>query len=302
MTPYTRSWGIALFIFADIFAGTAKGQAPMWLDPDKSEPIGTHYRTFTSKLAGSEVSYLVYLPPDYETNAARRYPVVYWLPGYSANMRAGATFVKPLDGFIRDGKAPSMIVILVNGIKASYYRDDPSGKRPVESVIMKELIPHVDQTYRTIASRESRAVEGFSMGGYGAGHLGFKYPEVFGLVVVGSGAMNSWAGKDSKPPSNEKTPGLSAGSKAFLEANHPCTLVKKNADVIRGKTAIRIVVGDQDGLLPYNAALHDLLTKLKIEHEYLLVPGVGHNSGLIYSTVGERTFAWYLKAWSGKLR
>jgi len=39
-----------------------------------------------------------------------------------------------------------MIVVLVNGIAASYYRDEPNGKGPVESVIMKELIPHVDQT------------------------------------------------------------------------------------------------------------------------------------------------------------
>ena len=54
-------------------------------------------------------------------------------------------------------------------------------------MIVKELTPHVDATYRTIARREDRAVEGFSMGGYGAAHLGFKYPEVFGIVGIMSG-------------------------------------------------------------------------------------------------------------------
>ncbi len=38
-----------------------------WLDPDKTEPAGTHYRTFASHLVGGEVSYLVYLPPTYES-------------------------------------------------------------------------------------------------------------------------------------------------------------------------------------------------------------------------------------------
>ena len=40
-----------------------------WLDPDKGEPGGTHYKTFHSKLVGGEVSYLIYLPPSYETNS-----------------------------------------------------------------------------------------------------------------------------------------------------------------------------------------------------------------------------------------
>jgi len=77
--------------------------------------------------------------------------------------------------------------------------------------------------------------------------------------------------------------------------------VKKNADAIRGKTAIRIAVGDQDKLMPYNQALHALLTELKIEHEYEVVPGVPHDSSRLYRTLGARAFAWYQKAWSVKL-
>ncbi|MCX7007581.1 MAG: alpha/beta hydrolase-fold protein [Kiritimatiellaeota bacterium] len=271
-----------------------------WLDPDKSEPAGTHYRTFKSTLVGGEVSYLVYLPPDYETNTTRRYPVVYFLHGYGGNQRAGAVFVQPLDECIRAGKAPPMIAILVNGIAASFYRDEPSGKRPVESVIIKELIPHVDQTYRTVAKREARSVEGFSMGGFGAGHLGFKYPEVFGLVGIMAGAMCNWAGEGMQPPPRDQTTNMSAERKAFLAANHPYTLAQKNAEALRGRTAIRIAVGDQDDLMPYNEALDKILTGLQLDHAYEVVPGVAHDSRKFYRTLGERAFAWYRKAWSGR--
>src|SRR5689334_15620965 len=64
-----------------------------WLDPVKMEPAGTHYQTFSSKLAGGEVSYLVYLPPAYEADSKVRFPVVYWLHGMGGNQRGGAKFV-----------------------------------------------------------------------------------------------------------------------------------------------------------------------------------------------------------------
>jgi endo-1,4-beta-xylanase len=209
----------------------------------------------------------------------------------------GATgFVSQLDPAIREGKAPAMIAILVNGMVDAFYNDSADGKLPVESVIVKELIPHVDATYRTLAKRESRAVEGYSMGGYGAAHLAFKYPELFGIVGIMAGALIE--------PRAQVMPGLFekmfGGDQARVEANDPFTLVRKNADAIRGRTAIRIAVGDQDQLRIRDALFHDLLTKLKIEHEWELVPGVGHNGVLFYKTLGASAFGYYRKALGGK--
>jgi endo-1,4-beta-xylanase len=272
-----------------------------WLDPDKSAPAGTHYRTFTSKIVGGEVSYLVYLPPDYDPNSTRRYPVVYWLHGFGGNQRAGAVFVKPLDAAIRTGKAPAMIAVLVNGIAASFYCDSPNGKQPVDSVITKELVPHVDQTYRTLAARETRAVEGFSMGGYGAAHLGFKHPDLFGLVSILSGALTDsveW-GPLKEPQGGRRKMMLSA-EKTYFEANDLATVIRKNADAIRGKTKVRMAVGGEDSLLPNNQALHEFLTQLKIDHDFEVVPGAPHNPAVVYRTLGDRVFAWYLQAWPGK--
>jgi endo-1,4-beta-xylanase len=273
-----------------------------WLDPDRSEPAGTRYRTFSSQRAGGEVSYLVSLPPDYETQTTRRYPVVYWLHGFGGNMRAGAGFVKLLDAAIRAGQAPAMIVVLVNGLPASFYCDSPDGKRPVDSVISQELIPHVDQTYRTMAGRATRAVEGFSMGGYGAAHLGFKHPDLFGLVTILSGALTDsveWG--PLKPPQGGRRKMMLSAEKTYFEANDLATVIRKNADAVRGKTRVRMAVGGEDSLRPNNQALHEFLEQLDIEHDYEVVPGVGHDSRLVYGKLGERAFAWYRNAWPEKL-
>jgi len=61
------------------------------------------------------------------------------------------------------------------------YCDSRDGKYPLETVIVSDLIPHVDAACRTIAAREGRGLDGFSMGGFGAAHLGFKYPDFSAL-------------------------------------------------------------------------------------------------------------------------
>ncbi len=267
-----------------------------WLDPDKSEPAGTHYRTFPSKLAGGEVSYLVYLPCTYESEPAQRFAAVYWLHGLNGNQRSGSAFVEQLAAATPAGKAPAMIVVLVNGMRDSFYCDSKDGKWPIESVIVKELIPHIDQTYRTIARREMRAVEGYSMGGYGAAHLGFKYPQIFGIVGVMAGVLIT--------PSDTVQPGVFAkmfgSDPAYVQANNPFELVWKNADAIRGRTTVRVAVGDQDGLQIRDRAFHELLGQLKIDHDYELVPGVPHNGALFYKTLGAGAFAYYQKAISAR--
>ncbi len=74
---------------------------------------------------------------------------------------------------------------------------------------------------------------------------------------------------------------------------YPTQLVEKNADRIRGRTSIRVGVGGDDSLLPRNRELHDLLQKLKIEHEYEVVPGVGHSAGAYYKALDSRCLAIY---------
>lgn len=248
-----------------------------WVDPNCNEPNGTKYKTFTSEVLSADVSYLVYLPPGYEQET-KRYPVIYWLHGMNGNQRGMATaFLPHVDKAIRQGTLPPAIVVGVNGMVNSFYCDWANGKRPVESIIIKDLIPHVDKSYRTIARREGRVIQGYSMGGYGAAHLGFKYPEMFAAVVVDAGALVTEAALRGPNLAEVFKEAFGDDKDRFL-AEHPTQLVSKNADKIRGRTSIRVGVGKDDNLLPRNRELHELLDRLKIEHQFEVAPDVAHNS------------------------
>ena len=260
----------------------AKGSvkpAAEWLDPNRSAPNGTQYKTFPSKVLGRDASYLVYLPAGYSQGTSR-YPVIYWLHGMNGNQRAGAmVFVPHLDAAIQAHAMPPVIAVMVNGMGRGHYLDSAGGRLPIESVIVKDLIPHVDGAYRTIATREGRLIEGFSMGGFGAAHLGFKYPELFATVVVDSGALReaTW----------------------FSPEEHPKQLARKNADKLRNRTNIRIGCGSLDDLLPANQDLHDVLRQLGIEHQFEVVPEVAHNSALYYEKLGTKGFEFHRKSLEG---
>jgi enterochelin esterase-like enzyme len=282
-------------------AAQPRQQRPMakaeWAEPDQGAPNGTQYKTFASKVLGRDVSYLIWLPEGYEKET-KRYSVIYWLHGMGGNQRGGASMYLPhVQAAIKEGKLPPVIVVLVNGMVTSFYCDSTDGKVPMESVIMKDLIPHVDETYRTIAKREGRVIEGFSMGGYGAAHLGFKYPETFGTVVVNAGALLDPT--LTNIPKEGPMYRVFGDDKERRVAEHPLNLAKKNAEELRGRMHIRIGCGSKDNLLPRNKELHDLLTELKIEHDYEIVPDVAHESPLYYKLLGTGVYAFHAKSLAG---
>ncbi len=150
----------------------------------------------------------------------------------------------------------------------------------MESVIIKDLIPHVDATYRTLARREDRIIEGYSMGGFGAAHLGFKYPELFGTVVVNAGALID--------PSFPMMTRIFGNDLPRATAEHPMQLVRQNADKLRGQTHIRIGCGSVDHLLEKNKALHELLDELHIANDFEVVPDIAHDSVHYYQKLGPK--------------
>ncbi|MCX7016696.1 MAG: alpha/beta fold hydrolase, partial [Candidatus Sumerlaeota bacterium] len=264
-----------------------------WLDLDTSEPSGTHYGKFRSELAKSEYSYLIYLPPTYESEPARRYPVIYWLHGGGGSQRTGSYFVDGMDQAIRAKKAPETIIVLVNGVDGSLYSDFIDGSKPVESVIIQELIPHIDQTYRTVGTRETRAIEGFSMGGFGALHLGFKYPRVFGSVT---GISHAPIGPGIEFRSSKVWQyGPYQGNVEYFKDNDPFQLAEKNTDLFREGTRIRLIVGtgDKPPTVARTKELHDTLDALSIHHTLITVPKVGHDCPKLYEKMGESEFSYY---------
>lgn len=267
-----------------------------WVESSKEEPAGTHYRTFASNAAGTDVSYLIYFPPGYDDDDSKRYPVVYWLHGMTADQREGAGFVRRLDQAIRDGHAPPMIGVLVNGRSHSYYCDSPDGRTPVESMIIKDLIPHIDSTYRTRDGREDRAVEGYSMGGFGAARLGFKYPETFRIISILNPAVDQIEEFAEQHPAVLRE--VFGGDKAYYEKNSPWTLAEDHADQLRDGMSIRLVTGHEDPLHGGSKDLHRRLEKLDIDHEYDVIDGVSHKPyEKLLDRLGDRAFAIYQEAW-----
>src|SRR6478736_2919526 len=77
---------------------------PVWVDPNQSDSNGARYHTFASKTIGGEVSYHIYLPPQYDEQHSRRFPVIYWLHGLGGNQRGGTgTFGKQAADAMQDG-------------------------------------------------------------------------------------------------------------------------------------------------------------------------------------------------------
>lgn len=153
--------------------------------------VGTITATgFTSKVLAEKLNYNVYLPAGYD-ESKDRYPVIYLLHGRGDTMSAWTQVKSDLDSMIAAGEIPPTIAIMPDApwsSAANYYVDSAyKGAvpgRPVESAFITDLIPHVDKTYRTIATRTGRAIAGYSMGGYGAMRYSLAYPKLFAASIV----------------------------------------------------------------------------------------------------------------------
>jgi esterase/lipase superfamily enzyme len=105
----------------------------------------------------------------------------------------------------------------------------------------------------------------------------FKYPELFSSAVAFCPAMLDADANMERNPT--LIPALFKGDKALFTKDSPAAMLVTNADNIRGRLAIKIVIGSEDGLLKWTELLHASMVKLKISHEVEIVGGVGHDFG-----------------------
>lgn len=148
---------------AESAAGASSPAGSDWLTPVVEAPRVTHH-TFDSGVAATRVSYHLYRPAAYEAEPDRRFPVVYWLHGSGGGLRGIAPLARQVDRAIQAGQAPPFMVVFVNGLRLGMYVDWKDGSVPMETLIVRELVPHIDARYRTIATRNGRMLDGFSMG------------------------------------------------------------------------------------------------------------------------------------------
>lgn len=225
-------------------------------------------------LGGMQVSLNIILPQDYSTST-RRFPVLYLLHGYTGHYSDWVTKT----GLTNYAKHYEEIIVMPEDENGWYVDNYANPKLGWQSYIIDDLIPYVDSHYRTVASRNGRAIAGLSMGGYGAMLLGLKYHQMFAAIASLSGvfassepafeeALNKPEGKaihdviaaDFGPLTNPTRP-----------ENDPFLLVTKIP--VDQLPQIYFSVGTSDTLLGMNREFARLLSDWKITYRYMEVPG-----------------------------
>jgi S-formylglutathione hydrolase FrmB len=229
------------------------------------------------------VRFCALLPPSFDREPQRRYPVLYFLHGLGENEQS---FVEGggwnLLEHMRDaGQVGEFVVIAPDG-GSTFYVNSRDGRRPWETFFLTEFMPAAERRYRALPGRGARGITGVSMGGYGALHLGFAHPQLFGAVSAQMPALMK-----SFPP------GLFSGGElvnprlrvlenafgrpfdvAYWNRNSPITLAR----TATGLPHIYFDCGREDdyGFDAGATALHEALQARRIPHEFHLYPG-GHD-------------------------
>jgi len=297
MFPMRRILPLALLLLiAATPVDTApKQQTDRWSTlPAKPQPLLVH-KTFHSKVMDTEVGYNLYLPPGYDlpANKDTRYPVLYWLHGMNQSESTDQYPIRYLDDGINAGTITPMIVVYVSGGQRTYYTDSPDAHSYPETAFIDELIPTIDQTYRTQPTRDRRAIAGMSMGGFGALKFAFKHPELFSSVTAfAPGIRDPQSFAKDRPDILAR---MFANDPNVYEENHPATWLKKNLDKIRGKLPIAIYVGTKDYLKEGSIELDKEMADLKVDHTFVVFDGLTHNLGQYSAKTKEAPFVFAAK-------
>ena len=219
---------------------------------------------FEGDSIGKQSSMLVVIPPG-----KGPFPVLYLLHGLSDDH----TIWLRRTSVERYVAGLNLIVVMPDGHRSFYVNDPRPGGMAYEDHIVKDVVGFCDRVFPTIPKRESRAVAGLSMGGFGAMMLALKNPDLFGAAVSHSGALAF-----SHNPSKSRPDLLPLAME--LRGRYDCFrlagALKKSGR--RKLPALRFDCGTEDFLLENNRRFHAHLTRLGMLHEYEEHPG-NHNWG-----------------------
>jgi enterochelin esterase-like enzyme len=264
---------ILLFVFTFVIGSFAQG-------------FVKEKQVIKSTILNKEVHYSIFLPSDYYTSE-RAYPVTYLLHGYGDADDGWIQFgeVNRLaDDAIKAGKIPPMIIVTPDGF-TSFYINTADGKLNYEDFFIKELIPHIEKTYKVKAERKYRGIAGLSMGGYGALMYALKYPNLFvasaplsaavwtdnDIINLDEGMFNGLFGNSM----GKNLKGKERLTPAWL-SNSPLAIIEKKTKEELSAVSYWIDCGDDDFLTIGNAQLHIALTNKKVPHEFRMRDGA-HN-------------------------
>jgi putative tributyrin esterase len=265
---YHDSGGVMLrigFIVVVVLTASAQAQPPAPAG-DISPAVVV---TVPSASLGTGQLATILLPASY-SQSTRRYPVLYLLHGGGQDHTAFAS-----RSWFRTMASRELIVVTPNVGDSWYVNSAADPKAKYEDFVSKDLVEFVDGHYRTVASREGRAVAGVSMGAWGAMLLGLKHPQLFQAV----GAFSAPFGISRQDPKMDMT------SRTQQRFGVPDTPDRRERDPATIATTIPVesvpllylACGNQDLFVADNRAFVQRLTARKIPYEYREVSPLGHS-------------------------
>ncbi|ARK10565.1 alpha/beta hydrolase-fold protein [Fibrella sp. ES10-3-2-2] len=238
----------------------------------KDIPHGSINYEYYPSMEGTTGSVVVYTPPGYDQNPAKKYPVYYLISGTTDTeenfFKVGKTNLI-LDNLLAEGKVKPMIIVMPYGNIAARVAEQKGGSKPADPTVrdgadavkrandfttdlVSNVIPYVEKNYRAIANRENRAIGGFSRGGGQTLRAAFSNMDKFAYVCAYSSYLSpEEMERDYKP------------------------LVTNPTDTNKKLKLLWVSVGKEDFLYKDTAAFMDYLKAKQLNYKSLITDG-GH--------------------------
>lgn len=224
----------------------------------------------------------VVLPASYTKNKKANYPVLYLLHGAYGHFYNWLKSPADKQLLHRLADQYNLIIVTPEGETFSFYLDSPvKADSKFETYLTKEVIPAIDQNYRTVRDRKGRVITGLSMGGYGSLYLSARHPDLYCAAGSMSGALElssvnrkftpeetAWRNKNLAP-----IVGSEAENPTFFSAN---SVVNMADQMHKNGLPIIFDCGVDDGLIEINREMHRRLVYNHTPHDYTERPGA-HN-------------------------
>lgn len=213
---------------------------------------------------------IVILPDGYGQDTMQKYPTVYLLHGFGERYDGWLIRIKP--NLPQLASLYNMIIICPEGSRSWYWDSPVNPEVRYETYVSRELTDYIDLHYMTYASKETRAITGFSMGGHGALWLTFRHPDIFGA----GGSMSG--GVDIRPFPDRWDMKLQLGEYSQnTERWDAYTVINQLPESGTSDLPSLIIdCGSEDFFYEVNKALHEKLLTRHIPHDFIIRPGA-HN-------------------------
>jgi len=244
-----------------------------WADPGRVE-----CDSLSSKILAQSVRYCILLPPSFDRERTKRFPILYSLHGLGDNEQYLVRYgLWNLVEDLREQGDLKEFLVATPDAGTSFYINSKDGRNRYEDFLITEFFPYIERRYRVASGHAYRAVSGESMGGYGALHLAFHHPQLFSSVSALSPAL-----VERLPIVVGSTTGFRSANvlrafgtppdPAFWERNSPLSLAR-SADLAGLRILFNCGAEDDYGFEAGAAALDKVLSSRHIVHDYHLYPG-----------------------------